>query len=155
LLFICSTHIHNRQTCIQHPYTQSIYMYIAPIYTINIHVYNTHIHNQYYTITELERNQYEVSWSRVQQYWTRQSRVQYYCTLLHETSYWSSSSVVIVVLHTALFYSNFEFFGILMKFSNILISKKQFLCNKKPYCTLVPRNFIHWFCTRVQYYTVI
>ena len=25
-----------------------------------------------------------------------------------------------------------------MKFSNILISKKQFLCNKKPYCTLVP-----------------
>ena len=32
-----------------------------------------------------------------------------------------------------------------------LISKKQFLCNKKPYCTLVPRNFIHWFCTRVQY----
>ena len=38
-----------------------------------------------------------------------------------------------------------------MKFSNILISKKQFLCNKKPYCTLVPRNFIHWFCTRVQY----
>jgi hypothetical protein len=38
-----------------------------------------------------------------------------------------------------------------MKFSNILISKKQFLCNTKPYCTLVPRNFIHWFCTRVQY----
>jgi hypothetical protein len=38
-----------------------------------------------------------------------------------------------------------------MKFSDILISKKQFLCNKKPYCTLVPRNFIHWFCTRVQY----
>ena len=32
-----------------------------------------------------------------------------------------------------------------------LISKKQFLCNKKTYCTLVPRNFIHWFCTRVQY----
>jgi hypothetical protein len=32
-----------------------------------------------------------------------------------------------------------------------LISKKQFLCNKKPYCTLVPRNFFHWFCTRVQY----
>jgi hypothetical protein len=40
---------------------------------------------------------------------------------------------------------NFKFF------SNILISKKQFLCNKKPYCTLVPRNFIHLFCTRVQY----
>ena len=38
-----------------------------------------------------------------------------------------------------------------MKFSNILISKKQFLCNKKTYCTLVPRNFIHSFCTRVQY----
>ena len=27
--------------------------------------------------------------------------------------------------------------------------------DKKPYCTLVPRNFIHWFCTRVQYYTII
>jgi hypothetical protein len=33
----------------------------------------------------------------------------------------------------------------------------QFSCNDpisvqwKPYCTLVPRNFIHWFCTRVQY----
>ena len=36
-------------------------------------------------------------------------------------------------------------------FSNILISKKQFLCNKKTYCVLVPRNFIPWFCTRVQY----
>ena len=61
------------------------------------------------------------------------------------------------------FYENFEFFfnfiifkffrkfGNFIKFSNILISKKQFLCNKKPYCTLVPRNFIHWFCTRVKY----
>ena len=137
------------------------------------------------------------------------------------TSYWSSSSVVIVLLHTALFYSNFEilwklwnfwnflkkfyhfeFFWNLMKFLSFeilwkfwifkkiwnfqfflkefelynknsfffnfiifkffenflilwnfltLISKKQFLCNKKPYCTLVPRNFIHWSCTRVQY----
>ena len=130
--------------------------------------------------------------------------------MLHKTSYWSSSSVVIVLLHTALFYSNFEIlwkfwnflnllkilsfwiflksyeifeilwkfgifkkkieilrkFGIFKKnwnfkkfskFSNFfkifkilwnfltLISKKQFLCNKKP------RNFIHWFCTRVQY----
>jgi hypothetical protein len=44
----------------------------------------------------------------VQQYWTRWSRVQYRCTLLHLTSYWSSSSVVIVLLHTALFYFNFE-----------------------------------------------
>jgi hypothetical protein len=26
---------------------------------------------QYYTITALERDQYEVLWSRVQQYWTR------------------------------------------------------------------------------------
>ena len=32
-------------------------------------------------------------------------RFQYCCTLLHKTSYWSSSSVVIVLLHTALFYS--------------------------------------------------
>ena len=32
-------------------------------------------------------------------------RVQYCCTLLHKTSYWSSSSVVIVLLHTALCYS--------------------------------------------------
>jgi hypothetical protein len=147
--------------------------------------------------------------------WTRRNRVQYCCTLLHKTSYWSSASVVIVLLHKALFYSifetlwklwnflkiyHFEFFWNLMKFlkvwnfmkilnfktkieilrnfwnfeilfkifkfffvflilsflnfmkfSNILISKKQFLCNEKPYCTLMPRNFIHWFCTRVQY----
>ena len=50
-----------------------------------------------------------------------------------------------------LWFSNFWKFSNFMKFSNILISKKQFLCNKKPYWTLVPRNFIHWFCTRVQY----
>ena len=52
------------------------------------------------------------------------------------------------------FSENFQIFwkfSNFMKFSNIMISKKQFLCNKKPYCTLVPRNFIHWFCTRVQY----
>jgi hypothetical protein len=42
---------------------------------------------------------------------------------------------------------NFEILWIFLT----LISKKQFLCNKKPYCTLVPCNFIHWFCTRVQY----
>ena len=56
------------------------------------------------------------------------------------------------------FFENFEMFWKFlnfMKFSNILISKKQFLCNNKPYCTLVPRNFIHWFCTRVQYVYVI
>ena len=36
---------------------------------------------------------------------------------LHKTSYWSSSSVVIVLLHKALFYSNFEsFFEILWIF---------------------------------------
>jgi hypothetical protein len=51
---------------------------------------------EYYTITALERDQYEVLWSRVQQY----------CTLLHKTSYWSSSSVVIVLLHKIL--KNFE-----------------------------------------------
>ena len=44
------------------------------------------------------------------------SRVQYCCTLLHKTSYWSSSSVVIVLLHTALFYSNFEIFMKTLKF---------------------------------------
>ena len=131
----------------------------------------------YYTITALERDQYEVLWSRVQQYWIRRSQVQYCCTLLHKTSYWSSSSVVIVLLHKALFYYNFVLFenfiilNFFWKFWNLLkflsfeilwkfwflwnfltlISKKQFLCNKKPYCTLVRRNFIHWFCTRVQY----
>jgi hypothetical protein len=51
---------------------------------------------EYYTITALERDQYEVLWSRVQQY----------CTLLHKTSYWSSSSVIIVLLHKIL--KNFE-----------------------------------------------
>ena len=40
-------HIHNQYTCIYHPYTQSIYMYIPPVCTINIHVYTTLIHNQY------------------------------------------------------------------------------------------------------------
>ena len=55
------------------------------------------------------------------------------------------------------FYENLDFFFLIleisnfMRFSNILISKKQFLCNKKPYRTLVPRNFIHWICMRVQY----
>ena len=44
----------------------------------------------------------------------------------------------------------FENFLILWNFLT-LISKKQFLCNKKPYCALVPGNFIHWFCARVQY----
>jgi hypothetical protein len=37
-----------------------------------------------YTITALERDQYEVLWNRVQQYWTRRSRVQYCCTQLHK-----------------------------------------------------------------------
>ena len=75
-------------------------------------------HNRYgkqqYTITALERDQYEVLWSRVQ----------YCCTLLHKTSYWSSSSVAIVLLHKALFYYDFEFFEsfiILKFFENIEI----------------------------------
>ena len=82
---------------------------------------------QYYTITALARDQYEVLWSRVQQYWTRRSRVQYSCTLLHETSYWSSSSVVIVLLHKALFYYNFEIFEnfIILKF----FENFEILCN--------------------------
>ena len=42
--------------------------------------------------------------------------VQYCCTLLHETSYWSRSSAVIVLLHTALFYSNFEIWWKLWNF---------------------------------------
>jgi hypothetical protein len=78
--------------------------------------------HEYYTITVLERDRCEVLWSRVQQYWMRRSRVQYCCkyccTLLHKTSYWSSSSVVIVLLPTALFYFNFE---ILKLFENFII----------------------------------
>jgi hypothetical protein len=58
---------------------------------INMRFYGAEYNN-------IERD--EVLWSRVQQYWTRRSRVQYYCILLHKTSYWSSSSVVIVLLHT-------------------------------------------------------
>jgi uncharacterized protein YcaQ len=68
------------------------------------------VFNQYYTITALERDQYEVLWSRVQQYWTRR--------MLHKNSYWSSSSVVIVLLHKALFYYNF------VLFENFIILKK-------------------------------
>ena len=85
---------------------------------------------RYYTITALERDQYEVLWSREQQYWTRRSRVQYCCSLLHKTSYWSSSSVVIVLLHKALFYYNFEIFEnfiILKKFENFEILWNEFL----------------------------
>ena len=70
--------------------------------------WNNRYGKQQYTITALERDQYEVLWSRVQ----------YCCTLLHKSSYWSSSSVVIVLLHKALFYYNFEFFEsfIILKF---------------------------------------
>ena len=41
---------------------------------------------------------------------------QYCCPLLHKTSYWSRSSAVIVLLHTALFYSNFEIWWKLWNF---------------------------------------
>jgi hypothetical protein len=77
-----------------------LYGMVKMYYTIHSLYYSC-----YYTIIALVRDQCEVLWSRVQQYWTRRSRVQYCCTLLHKTSYWSSSSVVIVLLHTALFYS--------------------------------------------------
>ena len=40
-------HIQHQHTGICHPYTPLLYMYIAPIYTINIYVHSTHIHNQY------------------------------------------------------------------------------------------------------------
>ena len=96
---------------------------------------NSIVHN--YIIPLLHLNEInEVLWSRVQQYWTRRSRVQYCCTLLHKTSYWSSSSVVIVLLHIRLyftiisiFYENFEtfwkfyyfeFFWNIMKFLKVL-----------------------------------
>ena len=36
-------------------------------------------------------------------------------------------------------------------FSNILISKKQFLCNRKAYCTLVQNQWMKLNGTRVQY----
>ena len=59
---------------------------------INLHVLSfSNIQRKYYTIAALERDQYEVLWSRVQQYWTRRS-------------------VVIVLLHKALFYYNYEIF---------------------------------------------
>ena len=46
--------MHNQYTC---AYTPSTYMYIAPIYTINIHVYRTHINYQYiYNIRTLSVN---------------------------------------------------------------------------------------------------
>ena len=79
--------------------------------------------------SRLERDQYEVLWSRVQQYWTISNNiergesprlVQYYCTRLHKTSYWSRSSVVIVLLHKALFYSNFKILWKLWNFWNFL-----------------------------------
>ena len=42
-----------------HPYTQLIYMYIPPLYTINIDVHTTHIYNQYTCIYGIHiHNQY-------------------------------------------------------------------------------------------------
>ena len=71
-------------------------------------VYNK-ISPVHYNIQLLHLNEInEVLWSRVQQYWTRLRLIQYCCTLLHKTSYWSSSSVVIVLLHKALSYYNFQ-----------------------------------------------
>ena len=99
-------------------------------------------HIEYYTITALERDQYEVLWSRVQQYWTRQN----YCTLLHKTSYWSISSVVIVLLHKILEnFRNFEIIGNFGKFWPFFLYIVWVLLNERL------TNFIHWFCTRVQY----
>ena len=37
----------------------------------------------------------------------------------YKTSYWSSSSIVIVLLHTALFYSNYEIFETFWKFYHL------------------------------------
>ena len=37
---------------------------------------------QYYTITALERDQYEVLWSRVQQYWTRRGEAEFNIVVL-------------------------------------------------------------------------
>ena len=76
-------------------------------------------------------------------------------------NFWNFKFLVILKFfenfeHLKVFFLNFkilkffEHFEILLNFLT-LISKKQFLCNKKTYCTLVSRNFIHWFCTRVQY----
>jgi hypothetical protein len=58
-----------------------------------------------------------------------------------------------LLLHKALFYcfllarSNTRD----IPFSNVLISKKQFLCNKKSYCTLVQNQWMKLRGTRVQY----
>ena len=45
----------------------------------------------------------------------------------------------------------FENFQILWNFLTYWLAKSNFCAIKKTYCTLVPRNFIHWNCTRVQY----
>jgi hypothetical protein len=44
----------------------------------------------------------------------------------------------------------FENFQILRNFLTYRLAKSNF-CAIKKHCTLVPRNFIHWLCTRVQY----
>jgi hypothetical protein len=82
-------------------------------------------------------NHFEIFWK----FW---NLVKFWKVLWNFLAYWLAKSnfCEIIILYK---FSNF------MKFSSLLISKTQFLCNKKPYCTLVPRNFIHWFCTRVQY----
>jgi hypothetical protein len=74
----------------------------------------------------------------------------FYCmrpsTKLQKTSYWSSSSVVIVLLHKIL--ENLEILWNVLKFWKILTF---FFV----YCMGVTKwegdsNFIHWFCMRVQ-----
>jgi hypothetical protein len=58
--------------------------------------------------------------------------------VLHKTSYWSSSSVVIVLLHKALCYSNFEILWNLMKFLKVLKFYENFEFKKK---NEILRNF--------------
>ena len=87
-------------------------------------------------------------------YWTRLRLVQYCCTLLHKSSYWSRSSAVIVYYYIRLYFTVFLLTRSNTRdipFSNILISKKQFLCNKKAYYTLVQNQWMKLRGTRVQY----
>jgi hypothetical protein len=85
---------------------------------------------KYYTITALERDQYEVLWSRVQQYWTRRSRVQYCCTLLHKTlvqNQWMKLRATRVQYGFLLHRNSFLLINMLENFIKFLLIK--FMCS--------------------------
>ena len=69
-------------------------------------------------------------------------------------TYWPPKKSIIDNYYIRLYFTVFLFARSNTRdipFSNILISKKQFLCNRKAYCTLVQNQWMKLRGTRVQY----